>query len=343
MANIGWGHGRPAEGSTGMAQILLAFGTQGGQLLGSRRWAENPLTLTHVRWQGPGGTTLDAERDPAQDHTLSAEERNVWVELALAFPSVAVGAADAPWTPLVVDQAKALAWGQRLRQSQGSHQSYPAQRPSQHPGQHPGQRSQAIPRYQSAGEVSSPRMPIVEAPPRPGQYPSGPSYGPADSSTHPPQSPFGGYGAPSYPPAGYAPPSAPWSDPGQATGSWRRESPPAPEVVVLPCIEVELPALIEGQAGATYRADFARDVAVHFGRAARSLPQVREVRGWLRGDRLILAARAVVGSGNRAPTRAENEAVAQALGQALADRTLPYARLGFADPAEWMHGAALPE
>ncbi len=112
---------------------------------------------------------------------------------------------------------------------------------------------------------------------------------------------------------------------------------------MLPCIEVELPSLIEGQAGTAYRADFARDVAVHFGRAARSLPQVREVRGWMRGDRLILAARAVVGLGNRAPTSNENDGVTRALAQALAERTLPYTRLGFADPAEWMHGAPLPE
>ena len=60
---------------------------------------------------------------------------------------------------------------------------------------------------------------------------------------------------------------------------------------MLPCVEVELPPIMNNPAAADYRRDFARDVALHFGRAARTIPQVREVRGWMRGDRLVLAAR----------------------------------------------------
>jgi hypothetical protein len=114
------------------------------------------------------------------------------------------------------------------------------------------------------------------------------------------------------------------------------------EVVVLPCVEVELPPLMAG-ATADYRNDFSRDVAMHFGRAARTIQQVHEVRGWMRGDRLVLAARFVIGTGNRAPTRPEMDAAARALADVLAMRTLPYAALGFADPSEWVQGAPLPE
>ena len=101
--------------------------------------------------------------------------------------------------------------------------------------------------------------------------------------------------------------------------------------------------MLDGWAGAAYRADFARDVAVHFARAVRQLPQVSEMRGWMRGDRLVLAARAVVGVGNRPPMRAENDMMLGMLEESLAPLTLPYVSLGFADPAEWIQGALLPE
>jgi hypothetical protein len=127
----------------------------------------------------------------------------------------------------------------------------------------------------------------------------------------------------------------------QWTNSWRGGE--ASEVVVLPCVEVELPPLLDGVATADYRRDFSRDVAMHFARAARSIQQVREVRGWMRADRLVLAARLVVGTGNRPPTRPEMDGAARALAEVLGQRTLPYAQLGFADPGEWVQGAPLPE
>ena len=128
---------------------------------------------------------------------------------------------------------------------------------------------------------------------------------------------------------------------GQWTNSWRRTE--TTEVAVLPCVEVELPPLVNSIAAADYRRDFSRDVAMHFARAARTIQQVREVRGWMRGDRLVLAARFVVSSGNRQPTRPEMDGAARTLAEVLAQRTLPYATLGFADPAEWAQGAPLPE
>ncbi|HLJ80399.1 MAG TPA: hypothetical protein VKT52_02860, partial [Ktedonobacterales bacterium] len=67
MANAGWGYGRLAETDTGILQVLTGYVTQGGQLYGARRWAENPLTLTHVRWQGPGGASAEAFRRPDLD------------------------------------------------------------------------------------------------------------------------------------------------------------------------------------------------------------------------------------------------------------------------------------
>jgi hypothetical protein len=63
----------------------------------------------------------------------------------------------------------------------------------------------------------------------------------------------------------------------------------------------------------------------------------------MRGDMLVLAARFVLGMGQRQASRPEMEATAHYLAQVLAQRTLPYVRLSFADPGEWMQGATLPE
>lgn len=89
--------------------------------------------------------------------------------------------------------------------------------------------------------------------------------------------------------------------------------------------------------------DYAQNVAVHFARAARTIPQVRELRGWTRDGRLVLAARMVLGPGDRPPTRTEMEAAGQMLAEVLARRTLPYTRLNFAQPDEWEVGSPMPE
>lgn len=98
MADVRWGQGSSAETDTGILEVLLAFVAQGGQLYGARRWEENPLTLTHVRWQGLSGGLLDAFRQPGSTVSGDDVESNVWIQLALNFPSSHPSAAgmDAP-------------------------------------------------------------------------------------------------------------------------------------------------------------------------------------------------------------------------------------------------------
>jgi hypothetical protein len=114
------------------------------------------------------------------------------------------------------------------------------------------------------------------------------------------------------------------------------------EIAMLPCIEVDLPPLLDDRVTVDYHRDFARDVAVHFRQAVQQFREVHEVRGWMKGDRLVLAARFIV-TGGRSPSRMEMDRVAQLLADVLAERTLPYAQLGFADPGEWMQGRPLPD
>ncbi len=310
MAGSDWGQGRPSAPHTTIFQVLLAYATQGGRLFAARRSADNPLTLTHVVWQGPAGLALEAARSPDADDLGSPEERDVWVQLALQVPSTPgrqMGP-ESPWLPLAVDQQQAMAWARMGRQSQTSWPPHGiAPGGSGGPGG-PGVRGHTAPQPSPMGGWGSPAP--SQAPSRPG-------------STSSPYS---------------MPPHA--GDASQWTGSMRRGE--TMEVVVLPCVEVELPPLMPGVTTA-YRNDFSRDVAMHFGRAARTIQQIREVRGWMRGDRLVLAARFVVGTGNRTPTRPEMDAAARALAEVLAMRTLPYAALGFADPSEWVQGAPLPE
>jgi hypothetical protein len=63
----------------------------------------------------------------------------------------------------------------------------------------------------------------------------------------------------------------------------------------------------------------------------------------MRGARIVLAARMGFGAGARPASRGEMEHAASLLAEALARRTLPYAQLRFADPAEWNQGVELPE
>jgi hypothetical protein len=129
----------------------------------------------------------------------------------------------------------------------------------------------------------------------------------------------------------------------QWTGKMQRSAMEGTEIAVLPCIEVELPHLLNDRITTDYHRDFARDVAIHFRQAVHQFHEVREVRGWMRGDRLVLAARFIMVTATRTPTRADMDHIAQLLSDALAERTLPYLYLGFADPGEWMQGRPLPE
>lgn len=355
MAEPGWGHGRPVETGTGIVSVLHAFVTQGGQLLGARRWPDNPLTLTHVRWQGQNSGPLEAIRRPGSEDALSPGEREVWVQLALAFPASFSGPAsvEASWAPLAVDRDKAFAWLQTLRHEQRPRQSPDWSSPygaaSSPRGWTAEPSAYAAQRGLDFGAAATTGGPAAYGA-RP-SVPSGPtSYmGAAPTVVEPagaPMPPVSPMQLPQTPPYGAPLRSTPphtFDEPGQRTGGWQRGGMDTAEVGVVPCVEVELPPSIGGPASDDYRRDFARDVAMHFSRAARAAPQVREVRGWMRGDRLVLAARFVVAMGNRPPTSAEMSGVAQILADALAQRTLPYAQLGFADPGEWTQGAPLPE
>ena len=140
------------------------------------------------------------------------------------------------------------------------------------------------------------------------------------------------------------PPTRPVADDvNQWTGKMQRSALEGTEIAILPCIEIELPPLLNDRITSDYHRDFARDVAIHFQHAVQQFREVREVRGWMRGERLVLAARFILVTTTRTPSRAEMDHVAQMLSDALAERTLPYAYLGFADPGEWMQGRPLPE
>ncbi len=340
MGEMDWGHERPVGPDTGIFELLHAYATQGGHLFGARRSAENPLTLTHVRWQSPTGTILEAVRSPDSGDLGSTEERDVWVQLALQLPqSLRQMGPEAPWLPFSVSQQQAMIWVRMGRQSQTSWPARGAGPSSWGPSASPYPPPVPTPPGGLSGAASLP--PIQRMP----GSPPGESTPPGGWGTTPPRpSPYGREPGPYGPigqPSPYSQPLQRSGDAGQWTNSWQRGE--TAEVVVLPCVEVELPPLLPGRATADYRRDFSRDVAMHFGRAARSIPQVREVRGWMRGDRLVLAARFAVASGSRPATRPEMDAAARTLAEALAQRTLPYAALGFADPAEWIQGAALPE
>jgi hypothetical protein len=142
-------------------------------------------------------------------------------------------------------------------------------------------------------------------------------------------------------------------EPIQHTGQWPREDlmrgassygagQGQAEVTAIPCVEVEMPMLLSPDQQ-DFTRDFARDVAIHFSRAARAIPQARELRGWMRGARIVLAVRMGLGPGARPASRPELEHAAGLLADALARRTLPYAQLRFADPSEWNQGVELPE
>jgi len=139
-----------------------------------------------------------------------------------------------------------------------------------------------------------------------------------------------------------------YNEPGAWTGGWRGglggiSATEAQDVTTLVCIEIDMPLLPGGAVMEDYTRDFARDVSLHFSRAAHTIPQARELRGWMRGGKIVLAARIVVGTGLRTATQAESEHAAHLLADALARRTLPYTRLTFPDPAEWAQGVRLPD
>jgi hypothetical protein len=333
------GHGNESlanlNSGTGLAELLSAFVAHGGQMAGSRRWAENPLALTHVRWHGPAGQMLDAARHPGDAGWLTQGERDAWVQLALHYPATSQptpSGPSAPWVPLDLDRGQAQGLLTAMARSQPSSNATPSWGRASYnsPAPRSGFNSRVNPGDSAFGG-------------RPSPFRSGPR----DDPWSPPQAPVSGsYWTSSPQSAGHyaggagAPPDG---DPSELAGSWRTSQPPAQEMVVIPCVEVELPPTGGGIGSEDFARDYARDVAVHFARAAHTIPQVRELRAWMRGDRLVLAARMVLGMGNRPLTRSEMDGAAQLLADVLAQRTLPYTRMALAEPSEWQAGSQMPE
>lgn len=314
--------------------ILLAYGSRGGGLYAAYRHPDNPLLLTHVRWQAPTGEVMEARRSP-DDVMMVREEREAWAQVALRSATLrpdTVGP-NAPWLQAPLDPREAYDLASRAQRAREA--SMP---PSQH---------------LFAGAVSSGGGVIPSGGPAPstprshGTPPalaplSAPGYfSPQRESTvdaHPVYESYDSYGGQnSGVPEG-----------SQITGVWPRgsfrvsESQPDHEIIVIACIEVEMPSLMPGTPQ-DFTRDFARDVAVNFNRAAHTIPQTRETRGWMSGSHMTLGALMALGTGSRPASRVEMEHAAETLADALARRTLPYVRLRFADAPEWAQGVPLPE
>jgi hypothetical protein len=269
-------------------------------------------------------------RPPGDDHGVTAEERDVWVALALGFPAAhpSPSGRDAPWLPLDVSPQQAA--GLCLRMARGMQSQPRSYDPYRHTMPTPGPLQGTV---HSGGLVASP-SPF-----------SPPGFSPPGFS--PP-----GFSPPGFSPPGFSPPgfSPPPGDSGGGYGAgseWAgglRDALLFDEgVSVIPCVEIELPTAMMGPEAADAARAVARDAAATFVRATQSLRQVREVRGWRRGGRLVLAVRLTVAPGLGAATHEEGEDAVRMLGHVLAQRMLPYARIGQADPGEWAKGQPLTE
>lgn len=350
---------RESIGHTGLAQVLAAYSARGGQLLGARRRLDSPLMLTHVRWIGADGTAVEAARAQEEEALLSPEERETWVQLALDCPVVQgpmSQEAAAAWFALATAPTRASELLRLLHSGRPSgwatsQASAPISggplgagyHPASAPGSYPGYASYApTSGYGSAsnfgasvggGNASFGMMD------RQATLRTMPSGGPSTSGPLAGNMPLEGLPALDGDTAIIDTPNG-WTNSWQAS-AWQPAT-EAPEVTVLACVEIEMPQILAGAAGADYLREFSRDVAVSFKRMCKAIPQVRETRGWMRGNYLVLAARMAVGSGNRPPSSLETEAAAQSLATAMARETLPYNRLTLANPGEWAQGVALP-
>jgi hypothetical protein len=112
---------------------------------------------------------------------------------------------------------------------------------------------------------------------------------------------------------------------------------------VIPSVEIELPGVVMAGVTSASAREFARDAAATFVRALKSVPQARELRGWMRGGRMVLAARLIMAPGAGVATPQESEDAMRMLARAMAMHTLPFARVGIADPGEWSQAQTLTE
>lgn len=351
MAANGYGYSRPGGGGgagSSIAMALIAYGQQGGMLYAAYRLPDNPLVLSHVRWQGDTGEVIEAQHSSGNGYDLPQEEREAWAQIALSSTTTQADAVgpDAPWLPVTLDRQRAFELGVRAQRAH-----YASQPPQA--GGFSGLHSTPPPLSNAPSGYASSSYGAPPAPPR--MAPLSPVAPPAPA--HPYQLHSTGPRSDDYPPTRLidalpvSSPSMP-EPPQQTTGQWAREEmlrgagqyggAGQQEVSAFPCVEMEMPMLLSPDQQ-DFTRDFARDVAIHFSRAARAIPQTRELRGWMRGARIVLAVRMGFGAGARQASRAEMEHAASLLAEALARRTLPYAQLRFADPAEWNQGVELPE
>jgi len=339
MAANGYGFPRSPDRGGSIATALIAYGQQGGALFAAYRLPDNPLVLSHVRWQGESGEVVEAQH-LSEGVYSPQEERQAWAEIALSSTTTQADAVgpNAPWLPVRMDRERALDLG--LRAQRALLASQPPQSPPRMSGAPSGygQGPQSGVPYanSSYGAIPSAQAPHASAQFQPYhmQTPnqSADEYSPTRLIDALPAS------TPSMP------------ELSQNTGQWARDDllrggaypgPSQQEITVIPCVEVEMPMLLTSEQQ-DFTREFARDVAIHFGRAARGIQQTRELRGWMRGARIVLAVRMGFGPGSRPANRAEMEHAAALLSEALARRTLPYAQLRFADYAEWSQGVELP-
>lgn len=311
--------------SSSIIDVLLAYGSRGGALYAAYRHPDNPLLLTAVRWQGPTGESIETHRG-SNDMALVREEREAWAQVALRSTTLrpdTVGP-NAPWLQAPLDMREAYDLAMRARHAREV--SMPPSPPHSIGG---------------APFSSSAMRPISlphGTPPGFAEF-SAPSY---SAGSHGPTVDI----SPSYDGFGGAASSVPGHS--QVTGAWSRDSfqpqlsQSNQEILVIACIEIEMPSLMT-DAPQDFTREFARDVALNFNRAARTIPQTRETRGWMHSGRMALGALMALGTGSRPATHAEMEHAADTLASALANRTLPYVQMRFADPAEWAQGIPLPE
>lgn len=331
-----------------VAAVLAAYAARGGLLEGAFARDDNPLLLTHIRWRGdaPRDRVIVAERHTTNDAAQDVVEREVWVRLALACAAVVPG--QGLWQSMTLTARQVTELLTMLSASHANHADQAASpediarldtssmpsvaRPLPADPVSPGAstRSPAPPRLTPVSPATEDLRAVsgfrstgapVTGSLRTGalRYGASPMAAPRTTPVHP---------TPLVPTSG---PSYASVLPGTAEG----------EVTVLPSVEIAMPESMRGPGSEDYWRDFTRDIALHFAAACRAIPQVREVRGWMRGELMVLAARMAMAPGDRAPTRAEMEGATDILARALAQQTLPYARLDFAPPGEWAQGQAL--
>lgn len=326
MAANGPGVSSMSYQNASIIDVLLAYGSRGGALYATYRHPDNPLLLTDVRWQGPAGETLETHRSP-DDMAMVREEREAWAQVALRSTTLrpdSVGPR-APWLQAPLDPREAYDLATRAKRAREA--SVPS-------SQHTFGSGAPLPGSMRPASFS-PAPPPGHLTPNASGFP-GQSRGPYGDTRSPDS--FGGYNVD----LSASPENS------QITGSWsidpfpRPPSQPNSEITVIACIEIEMPSLMT-DAPQDFTRDFARDVALNFNFAAHTIPQTRETRGWMHGSRMTLGALMALGTGARPATRAEMEHAADTLASALANRTLPYVRLRFADMTEWAQGVPLPE